>query len=515
MLSTRSLLLSALLLHAAGTADSLTITRGMTGAWYDPSTPGQGLFVEVIDTNQRKEVVVAWFTFGADGNPHWMVGSGLPTDDRVVLDLVERGSGTFAAIGNGEPPLRSWGQAELRFSSCDSAQLSYASALPGFGSGQIGLTRLTNLAGASCSGTPLDDVRVDANVQQAFGLLTSPIAGGPGRGELKLESRAGRVEFEVEVTDLPPGAYQVHVAGVARGVLNVVVSGSATRGQYEAVTPRDDSKPLLDYEVRDQRVEVRTGTTVWLAGQLGASAAVPSPSPALGLGAPPFGNATTVLRLTPMQGGEASAELKQEPDRVKFEVEAKDVAAGPLRLSIDGQARAQFEVSAVAGRLRGEVEFQTPVDDGKLPLDFDPRGKTLELSRDGAVLFRGVLPASPNEFPGTPGTPGTPGGSPLEFEQFMTNTGVDGDARARIRYERRVDRTRFDVELEDLADGSYTLIVGGTTRGQIQVLAGEGEIEFRNPVEPGTVQLDFDPLGQPVSVERGGQVYFVATVRSE
>ena len=39
----------------------------------------------------------------------------------------------------------------------------------------------------------------------------------------------------------------------------------------------------------------------------------------------------------------------------------------------------------------------------------------------------------------------------------------------------------------------------------------EGELEFRNPVEPGKVLLDFDPRGQLIEVMSGGQAVLSAT----
>jgi hypothetical protein len=68
----------------------------------------------------------------------------------------------------------------------------------------------------------------------------------------------------------------------------------------------------------------------------------------------------------------------------------------------------------------------------------------------------------------------------------------------------------FRVELEDVAAGSYTLNVGGTDRGTIDVVAveggTEGEVEFRDPPEPDHLPLDFDPRGQLVQILDNGSV---------
>jgi len=61
--------------------------------------------------------------------------------------------------------------------------------------------------------------------------------------------------------------------------------------------------------------------------------------------------------------------------------------------------------------------------------------------------------------------------------------GITGSGHA--DFEERADRTEFSVEVEDLADGNYRIIVGGSDRGPLIVNMGIGETEFRSPVEAG------------------------------
>jgi len=77
--------------------------------------------------------------------------------------------------------------------------------------------------------------------------------------------------------------------------------------------------------------------------------------------------------------------------------------------------------------------------------------------------------------------------------------------------EPREDRTDFSVEIEDVPVGDYPLRVGGQMVGTIPVTMHqdgsiEGELEFRNPVEPGKILLDFDPRGQDIEVSDGSSV---------
>lgn len=74
----------------------------------------------------------------------------------------------------------------------------------------------------------------------------------------------------------------------------------------------------------------------------------------------------------------------------------------------------------------------------------------------------------------------------------------------------------------DLADsdyripvGDYALRVGGAVVGTIEVrelMDGsiEGGLEFRNPVEPGKILLDYDPRGELIEVLQGDTVVFSA-----
>jgi hypothetical protein len=48
--------------------------------------------------------------------------------------------------------------------------------------------------------------------------------------------------------------------------------------------------------------------------------------------------------------------------------------------------------------------------------------------------------------------------------------------------------------------------VGGVDRGGLVVSLGRGETEFRDPVEPGKILLDFDPRGEQIDLLEGTTV---------
>jgi hypothetical protein len=75
----------------------------------------------------------------------------------------------------------------------------------------------------------------------------------------------------------------------------------------------------------------------------------------------------------------------------------------------------------------------------------------------------------------------------------------------------RPRNTDFSVEIEDVPSGSYDLSVGGEIVGTLQAALDtdgtvRGELEFRNPVEPGKILLDFDPRGKQIDVLEGDTV---------
>jgi hypothetical protein len=204
--------------------------------------------------------------------------------------------------------------------------------------------------------------------------------------------------------------------------------------------------------------------------------------------------------------GSGHADFEVRADRTEFSVEAEGIADGTYLILVGGVYRADLVVSMGIG----ETEFRSPVEAGKILLSFDPRDQLIEVhDAMGEVLTSG------NDTIGG-GDDGTGGGGDIdwgtvEIEVELDNPGVYALASGRARLEPRADRTDFSVEIEDVPVGSYAVRIGGVVVGSIQVqqLADgsvEGEIEFRNPVEPGKVLLDFDPRGQQIDVLEGSTV---------
>ena len=204
--------------------------------------------------------------------------------------------------------------------------------------------------------------------------------------------------------------------------------------------------------------------------------------------------------------GSGHADFEERADRTDFSVEVEDLADGSYRIFVGGIDRGELVVNMGIG----ETEYRSPVETGKILLTFDPRGEQIEVHDGmGAVLTSGDAGFDDGDDNGDD-TDDIDFGT-VEIEVEFTNNGVFTQASGDARLRPREDRTDFRVEIEDLPIGPYSLRVGGQTVGVIQVMmladgSIEGELEFRNPVEPGKILLDFDPRGQNIEVLDGSTV---------
>ena len=135
-----------------GVAPPGTIDATFTGAWYDPSQSGHGLFVEILPNNR---VFVGWFTFNPAGTEQaWFVGVGTYSGNTATITPVSLPTGG-RWIPNFNPNQivnNLWGTLTLTFTDGDHGKVDFSSAL-GYGTGSMNLTRLTRPAGLSTAAT--------------------------------------------------------------------------------------------------------------------------------------------------------------------------------------------------------------------------------------------------------------------------------------------------------------------------------------------------------------------------
>jgi len=132
-----------------GNIPSGTIAPGFTGSWFDPAQGGHGLFVEVLPDNQ---FLAAWFTFNPAGTQQaWFIGTGTYSGNTAtVTSVIQPTGGRW--IPNFDPSRvvnNTWGSLTFTFTDCNHGKVDFVST-PGYGTGSMNLTRLTQPAGLAC-----------------------------------------------------------------------------------------------------------------------------------------------------------------------------------------------------------------------------------------------------------------------------------------------------------------------------------------------------------------------------
>lgn len=96
--------------------------RGLTGSWVDTDLDGQGFTLHFIDENQ---FVIYYFGFNDNGDRQWMIGlhnGSFRLGDLIRVPLIEASGGVFNHLGSSEIAESPWGELEIRFLDCMSAE---------------------------------------------------------------------------------------------------------------------------------------------------------------------------------------------------------------------------------------------------------------------------------------------------------------------------------------------------------------------------------------------------------
>jgi len=134
--------------------------HGLTGSWYEPTTNGQGVEIEIypnVAGPSTAAVQVSWFTYdavvGVPEHQRWYTlgGNVAGGDATATLAIYQNVGGNFnaAPITNATQV----GSATLRFADCDHGTLDYAFNDSSGRSGSIELTRLAKNVTCGANGT--------------------------------------------------------------------------------------------------------------------------------------------------------------------------------------------------------------------------------------------------------------------------------------------------------------------------------------------------------------------------
>jgi hypothetical protein len=139
---------------AAKVLSPLWVGPAFSGTWFAPERSGEGISLQILDNGAA---LALWFTYppaGAAGQQAWIYAQdGRVEGDRVIFDsaITTRGPRFGPSYNTANLQFIPWGTIELRFSDCNTADVTYAGPST-WGSGGRRLTRLTSYAELECGG---------------------------------------------------------------------------------------------------------------------------------------------------------------------------------------------------------------------------------------------------------------------------------------------------------------------------------------------------------------------------
>ena len=356
----------------------------------------------------------------------------------------------------------------------------------------LGLTLALGLA-SHANAARADSSRIDSSMDAG-----SSLPGAKGRIKLRFQEKRSRLKIDVRAL-AGDSLYTLVVDGQ---VWTAFETNRKGRAKLRFGSPPRGRELALPGDPRGAAVTVTDGSDEVLSTMLSGS------------GESDDSRVREETLLSPTEfasGGRARVRFERRKDgELRFDVDLENVTPGEYRVFVGGVERGTIVTSALG---HGEIEWRTDSDDpDHLPLDFDPRGQTVDIvDSSGNVVFTGD---SEGRLPGVNDC------SFQEVETPLTPTSSAGTGSGRARFRIRDDcRRDFNVEIEDVPTGSYDLWVDGALRGTIEVVevpgGTEGEIEFDTEVDdPGEIFLDFDPNGASVEVRQGDLAFFSGTVGS-
>jgi hypothetical protein len=126
----------------------------LSGTWYDAARSGEGIVLQMQPDGSFSAI---WFTYPAasdDGEQMWLLGRASASgDDTLRFDAIRPVGARFgAAFDPAQVRAEPWGRFELQFADCRTARLRW-SGPAAFGSGELNLTRFSELDELECAGT--------------------------------------------------------------------------------------------------------------------------------------------------------------------------------------------------------------------------------------------------------------------------------------------------------------------------------------------------------------------------
>jgi hypothetical protein len=318
-----------------------------------------------------------------------------------------------------------------------------------------------------------------------------PVGSNASSGTFQLAVGNNRAQVFVKVAGLVTNAdYQFLIGGVPEVTFN---SGPKGAGRFKLTTTSSDPNLLLDLDPRGHMVAINDGATNVLALEVAGSNEPTNYS---------HTESATLERTTNALAGSATLAYRLKRGLALFTVSLVGVVPGNYEVYVSGVLRG---AGAIPAGGKGRLTFSNDGNTNHWPLDFEPRGRVVDVVNNGLTLFTGLFQADATNL--------TACAFSVVEAALLVNTNLTEDASGHVRFITETDcRRNFNVEVEDLAVGTYELWTGGVLRGLLDVQSGspnKGRLEFTTEVDDSyKLLLDFDPVGQLIEVKQGADVFF-------
>lgn len=130
--------------------DRVAIPPSVAGTWFSPAHIEQGI---LINMTAKRELLVGWTTYGADGKQRWFSGIAptVPDESTVTLTLTDTGDGAFAGQLPDDVAPEEWGTLTIEYVACGEIEVSWnPNAATGLQPGAATMQQLTQPHDAAC-----------------------------------------------------------------------------------------------------------------------------------------------------------------------------------------------------------------------------------------------------------------------------------------------------------------------------------------------------------------------------
>ena len=124
---------------------------GRSGSFYPQGRSGEGLFLQFLPDGRA---VMVFYSYTPAGEQFWAIASDVTVAGDVLTANLSYPVVTTrfgSAFDPADVTLAPWGTATLTFQGCDALSFAWNSTVPGYGSGSLPYTRLTQLDGTNCA----------------------------------------------------------------------------------------------------------------------------------------------------------------------------------------------------------------------------------------------------------------------------------------------------------------------------------------------------------------------------